>query len=267
MPGQHARARAGRDDDVLGLVGARPERALRRGMLRLHRRLLRRATTTSPGLVIVASPQMTSTLFFFMQEADAAVELRRDAARALHDGARYRSRTSLARQAVILGVLHVVEDLGRAQQRLGRDAAPVEADAAEMLALHDRRLEAELRRADRGDVAAGAGADDDRRHSYRPFAVPSSGPVSRHRRSRRKRDQPDLGVCCDDRGCLDQHPHRALDQLLERRHQLGARGAVDGAMVGRSVTRHDGRDGRARRSSRPRAARRRRPRGSSRAAG
>jgi hypothetical protein len=41
-------------------------------------------------------------------------------------------------------VLHGVENLGRAQQRLGRDAAPVEADAAEMLALDDCRLEAEL---------------------------------------------------------------------------------------------------------------------------
>ena len=30
-----------------------------------------------------------------------------------------------------------------------------------MLALDDRRLEAELRGADRGDVAAGAAADDD----------------------------------------------------------------------------------------------------------
>ncbi len=32
---------------------------------------------------------------------------------------------------------------------------------AEMLALDDRRLEAELRGADSGDIAAGAGADDD----------------------------------------------------------------------------------------------------------
>ena len=54
-------------------------------------------------------------------------------------------------------------ELGGAQQRLGRDAAPIEADAAELLALDDRGLQAELRRADRGDIAAGAGADDDRR--------------------------------------------------------------------------------------------------------
>jgi hypothetical protein len=41
------------------------------------------------------------------------------------------------------------------------NAAPVEADAAEVLALDDRRLEAELRGADRGHIAAGSGAEHD----------------------------------------------------------------------------------------------------------
>src|SRR6516164_2488109 len=58
-------------------------------------------------------------------------------------------------------MLHVVIDFRRAQQRLGRDAAPVEADAAEVGFLDDRGLEAELCCADRGDIAAGSGADDD----------------------------------------------------------------------------------------------------------
>ena len=52
-------------------------------------------------------------------------------------------------------------DFRRTQQRLGRDTAPVEANAAEIIALDNRGLEAELRRADSGDVAAGPGADDD----------------------------------------------------------------------------------------------------------
>src|SRR3546814_19507414 len=52
-------------------------------------------------------------------------------------------------------------DLGRAQQRLGRDAAPVQADAAELVALDDGGLEAQLGRADRRGIAAGAGAEDD----------------------------------------------------------------------------------------------------------
>ena len=50
-------------------------------------------------------------------------------------------------------------ELCGAKQRLGRDASPVEADAAEMLALDDRRLEPELRGADGGDIASGPGAD------------------------------------------------------------------------------------------------------------
>jgi hypothetical protein len=62
-----------------------------------------------------------------------------------------------------------VQDFSGTEQRFGRDAAPVEADATEMLALDDCRLEAELRRADGGHIAAGAGADDENvvgRHGY-----------------------------------------------------------------------------------------------------
>ncbi len=151
--GQHARPRAGRDDDVLGLIRARPERAFRRlALAGLHRdlagRVDRRLAPDHRDLVLLH------------QEADAVVEPLRHGARALHDGGRV-ERHLAGGEAVVLGVLHVVEDFGRAQQRLGRNAAPVQADAAEIVALDDRGLEAELRRADRGDVAAGAGADDD----------------------------------------------------------------------------------------------------------
>ena len=99
-------------------------------------------------------------LVLLHQEADAVIEPLRDAARALHHGLRIVGDL-LGREPVILGVLHVVVDFGRAQQRLGRDAAPVQADAAEIGFLDDRGLEAELRGADRGDIAAGPGADDD----------------------------------------------------------------------------------------------------------
>jgi hypothetical protein len=46
----------------------------------------------------------------------------------------------------------------RAQKRLGRDAAPVKADATQIVALDDRSFEAKLRRTDGGDIAAGASA-------------------------------------------------------------------------------------------------------------
>ena len=59
-------------------------------------------------------------------------------------------------------VAGLVEQLGRVQQRLRRDAADIEAGAAEGRVLLDHRdLHAELRRADGADIAAGAGADDD----------------------------------------------------------------------------------------------------------
>src|SRR5262249_7677477 len=50
---------------------------------------------------------------------------------------------------------------GGAQQRLCRNAAPVQADAAEIITFDDRSLEAKLRRADGRDIAARTRTDDD----------------------------------------------------------------------------------------------------------
>ena len=60
---------------------------------------------------------------------------------------------------VVAGLLEQVRGL---QQRLGRDAADVEAGAAQRrVLLDDRHLQAELGGADRRHIAAGAGADHD----------------------------------------------------------------------------------------------------------
>ena len=60
------------------------------------------------------------------------------------------------------GMAGLLEQLGGVQQGLRGDAADVEAGAAMGGALLDHRdLQPELRRADRADIAAGAGADDD----------------------------------------------------------------------------------------------------------
>ena len=117
-------------------------------------------TVTLPGASIAASPQITVTLFFFIRKPTPSLS-RFDTARERFTTAPASNADLLGREPVVLGVLHVVVDLGRAQQRLGRDAAPVQADAAEIGALDDRGLESELRRADRRDIAARAGADDD----------------------------------------------------------------------------------------------------------
>ena len=65
------------------------------------------------------------------------------------------------RDAEVAGVADLVDDLGRVQQRLGRDAAAVRAGAAELGILLDAGdLHPELAGADRRDVAAGTAADD-----------------------------------------------------------------------------------------------------------
>src|SRR5690606_1893974 len=66
------------------------------------------------------------------------------------------------REAVLLAlVLEQVGDLRVAQQRLRRDAADVQADAAPPLLLDDGDAQPELGGPDRGDVPTGAGAEDD----------------------------------------------------------------------------------------------------------
>ena len=150
---QHARPRAGGDDDVLGLVCAGAERALWRfAAAGFHGDLA--------GRVDRGFAPDHRDLVLLHEKADAVVEALRHRARALHHGARIVADLA-GRKPVILGVLHVVKDLRRAQQRLGRDAAPVQADAAQIFALDDGGLEAELRRADGADIAARPRADDD----------------------------------------------------------------------------------------------------------
>ena len=68
-------------------------------------------------------------------------------------------RLALDPELVLLVGEHVGE-LGVLEQRLRRDAPDVEADTAPVLLLHDGDGLAELGRADRGDVATGAGAED-----------------------------------------------------------------------------------------------------------
>ena len=99
-------------------------------------------------------------LVLLHQELDAAGQLAGDAARTLDHGIEV-NLDLVDLQAEILGVLGKVHDFGRAQQCLGRDTAPVEADAAKRFALDDGGLQAELAGADGRDIAAGAGADDD----------------------------------------------------------------------------------------------------------
>src|SRR3954451_1170279 len=152
-PRQHPRACAGSKNDVLRLIAVGAERTFGRlGLAGPDRDLARRVNNRlAPDDGHLVLPH---------QKADTVIEPLRHHARSLDDGSGIVADV-LGREAVVLRVLHVVEDLGRAQQRLGRDAAPVETNAAKIISFDNRRLEPELCRADRGDVAAGPRADDD----------------------------------------------------------------------------------------------------------
>ena len=143
--GQVAGAGAGRDDDVLrGELGLRPLPG--DGQLALGRE----------GAVAFDHRH----LVLLHQALDAGIQLPGDLAAAVDDFGEVEADL-LRAQAVGRSVGQIVVDLGGAQQRLGRDAAPVQTDAAKLLPLDDRDLETELARPDRRDIAAGPGAEDD----------------------------------------------------------------------------------------------------------
>ena len=104
--------------------------------------------------VSFASPSITVILFFFIRNLTpfdswpATLRLRSTILRDIEFDV-------VGAEPEFVQPMQQVKDLRRAQQRLRRDAAPIETDAAQMLALDDRGLEAELARADRGDIAAG----------------------------------------------------------------------------------------------------------------
>ena len=181
QPGQLTGARTGGQDDVLGL------QRLLAALDELDREL---ALAGELGLAVE-----DGDLVLLEQEADAAAQLLRHAAAALDHGRGIEAGV-VGGEAEARRVAHQLQHLGRAQQRLGRDAAPVEADAAQMLALDQRHLHLQLRRADGRHVAAGTAADDDQVEAlgqlnslpdWQPRglsrAAPRSRPATRHRRT------------------------------------------------------------------------------------
>ncbi len=95
------------------------------------------------------------------------------------------------RDAVIREHLRLVHHRGDVQQRLRRNAADVEADAAELrVALDEHSLHSEIGRAERGAVAAGASAQ----HEHLALDVDLAG-VGRGTRNRRGRRRWRCGGC------------------------------------------------------------------------
>src|SRR5690606_32514857 len=179
----------------LGLVGALAQSILGRWVLRLYRLLARLADLDLAGRGDRRLAPDDVDLVLLHEELDAVVHLSGDAAGALDDGSDVEAELVSA-EPVVLGVAHLPIDIGRAQQRLRRDAAPVGADAGHVLALDNGGLHAELGSTDGGDVAAGSGADDDEivcvSHVY-SFTIssqfPPAGPPGKGTRGRSARTE------------------------------------------------------------------------------
>src|SRR5207248_1825786 len=131
---QHARFRSGGDDDVLRLDDLA-------GDFNLPGALERRPALDPFDLVLLH------------QELNALSVLRDDAVLAIDD-LRVIEAWILALDAVLLRMQKVLPDVGGMEQRLGRDAAHVEAGPAELgILLDDRSLQPVLARAHRRRVA------------------------------------------------------------------------------------------------------------------
>ncbi len=142
---QIPRPRPRRDDDVLRLDGA-----------------LGAVGTLDLDLTLplqAAEPLDVRDLVLLEEVRDAAVHLIGHGAAPLLRGAEIEGDL-LGDDAVLLAVLHLVDQERAREQRLGGDAADVEADATELVDLDARHAQAELRRADRRHVATRSAADD-----------------------------------------------------------------------------------------------------------
>jgi hypothetical protein len=112
------------------------------------------------ALLQLRGPLDDLDLVLLHQEADAASQGLGHPARALHHLVEVVGAAGDG-QAVVAQMVELLIDLGGLEQGLGGDTAPVQADAAERITLHDGGLETQLSRADGGHIAAGAAADDD----------------------------------------------------------------------------------------------------------
>ena len=144
---QFDRDGASGDEDVLGL-----ERAVAGGGADEHLAGLHEASEAAHDLDVT----------FLEQSADAHIELRDDLILIREHRRDIESDLLGTNQAVLLAVQGVLVDFGGMEESLGRDAADVEAGAAEGIVLfHESHLETELAGLDGGDIATGTGTDYD----------------------------------------------------------------------------------------------------------
>jgi len=158
-PRQHPRPGACRNNDVLCLIGSLAFCALGHRIGRFDNRLLRFGHDDLTGLRNCRFAPDHVDFVFLEQKSHTAGQFSGYAARAF-DHSRWVKPHIVGCQPVVGGVLHIVIDFSRTQQRLCRDTAPVQANAAEMLTLDDCRFQSQLSRPDGRDVSPGTGPNN-----------------------------------------------------------------------------------------------------------
>ena len=147
-PRQRRDIRAGGDDDGLGFEHLLAPSAA--------------VTSTRPGAAIRPVPVKAVILFFLNRKPTPLTLPATVSSLCFIIAARSSFGGPTTMPSGAKRVPGLLEHFGGMQQRLGGDAADVEAGAAKgRFFLDDGDCEAELRRADGADIAAGAGADDD----------------------------------------------------------------------------------------------------------
>ena len=153
-------ARAGRDDNVIrrilaGAQGLRRARRLRSTSGTCAVRYVDPARRRKRGFA-----PYDGDVVFLEKASHPPIETLRDLPGTLHN--RFGVETHIVRgEAEILGVSKKIVDFRGSQERFGGNASPVETNAAQMFPFDNRRLHAELRGANGGDIAAGPGSNDD----------------------------------------------------------------------------------------------------------
>ncbi len=118
------------------------------------------STASRPGSVKRAAAFEHLHLVLLEQAGHASIELLGNGARARDDACQVDARrTGVDTERG--GAFDLAQHISGVQQRLGRNAAPVEANAADLRLFHQCGRETELRGAYGGDISAGTAADDD----------------------------------------------------------------------------------------------------------
>ena len=217
-PGKALHARAGRDDDVGRLQDALAALAGRAVLGGLEDADLLRpveaAAAGDPGHLVLVDQGLEPGPHPLHDLVAAGGHLR-----VVDDG------LAGERQAEVLGVADVLGEGGRLEQRLGRDAAAMEARAADLVLVDERDLEPELARAEGRGIPARARAEHDEIEVIGRADGHGSGSLGKPRRGCHRADVEGL------RGRVGHRGHRTAGVARGATEGDGSRGPDRGGLT------------------------------------